>query len=162
MTFTFSRRRFGIGRRRPARAPRRCAADARARSAAALAPSLRCRSSGALLVWAFARRLLFLEFFQRQLQLADHVVELLRRPAEGQPAQGAICSFSVSISLGIREPAVKTALVNCEPWSVLIKDLGPAETRQRLVKDVDAERNVHRIRQPPGQHPLAQLMIGTR
>ena len=60
------------------------------RQRTATAPALRLRHHGrrrgSLLVWAFARRLCF-QLFQRQLQLADHLPELLRRPAEGLPAQ---------------------------------------------------------------------------
>jgi hypothetical protein len=44
-------------------------------------------SSGRRFVWAFARRLVFFQFFQRQLELADHAAELLRGPAEALPAQ---------------------------------------------------------------------------
>ena len=63
----------------------------RQRPTAAPARRLRSRSSGRrrgrLPVWAFARRVVFLQLFQRQLQLADHAAEFLRRPAEGLPAQ---------------------------------------------------------------------------
>ena len=40
-------------------------------------------------IWGVARsrRLVCFQLFQRQLQLADHLPELLRGPAEGLPAQ---------------------------------------------------------------------------
>ena len=59
----------------------------RQRPATAPALHLRRRSSGRRFVWAFARRLVFFQFFQRQLELADHAAELLRGPAEALPAQ---------------------------------------------------------------------------
>jgi hypothetical protein len=58
------------------------------RQPTATAPArLRRRSSGRRFVGAFARRPVFFQFFQRQLELADHAAELLRGSAEGLPAQ---------------------------------------------------------------------------
>jgi hypothetical protein len=48
---------------------------------------------------------------------------------------------------------VKAMLVNWQPWS---EDLGLAEAGQRLVQRVDAERDVHRVRQPPVQNRPAR------
>ena len=55
------------------------------RQPTATAPALHLRRHSRRFVWAFARRLVFFQFFQRQLELADHVPELLRGSAEGLP-----------------------------------------------------------------------------
>src|SRR5512144_1564196 len=57
------------------------------RQPTATAPALHLRRHSRRFVWAFARRLVFFQFFQRQLELADHLPELLRGSAEGLPAQ---------------------------------------------------------------------------
>ncbi len=73
----------GRRRRTTARAPRRARQMLRNRTATA--PALQLRRHSRRFVWAFARRLVFFQFFQRQLKLADHVPELLRGSAEGLP-----------------------------------------------------------------------------
>jgi hypothetical protein len=53
-----------------------------------------------------------------------------------------------------RSAPVNAALVN---WLLVgIEDLRQLEARQCLLERVEAERGIHRVRQPPGEHRPAR------
>ena len=87
------------------------------RQPTATAPALHLRRHSRRFVWAFARRLVFFQFFQRQLELADHLPELLRGSAEGLRNR-AICSFSVSISSALATRPARAA-ASSAAWAAI-------------------------------------------